>query len=266
MKCLLVWLLSPAILFGQSIPIGNTGVASVIPYCTSVGYPASPTAGMKVWYKSSSFSPCSATSESSWTDSSGNGLTATLNSPTGTFTCNANQIGAHNALSVSSSPSASFTNNPGGAQTAFAVFKIPTISNGINYTFLGSTAGGRFQYRVQGNGTGTGRVQVNAEGGAPLYSGTHNVTQNQWHMGMFRNGPTNQVQGNLDTVSDITGTWTSFSANPGTNLLFTNGNNGDEFFIGSIAEIIYYAGTELTPTQSLQTECYLIGAYGAFPQ
>ena len=257
--------LSIAIIVGASvaqiIPLGNVG-APIISYCTVPGYPSTPiSTGLTIWYDAGSFSPCASTTESSWTDSSGNGNTATFTA--GTFTCNSGQINGHNGLTVSGSPSASFTNQSGqNIETVFVVFKTPSsFTANANYTFYGTTSISNFQYRIGADASAHAFQQILAQQSSIQATGTIQITANAWHQGTWCSSVAggNASLLHLDLAADFSSTLRVLA---GPNRLFTNGTAGDEFWSGQIAEMLYYSGTGLTSAQIVQNECYLYGKYG----
>lgn len=256
----------------QFVPFPRTGGGpSVIPYCSSVGYPSAPYAGnvteglLAVEFSADSFSPCSATTETSWTDSSGNANTATFTA--GTATCNSGQLNGHNAVTLTGSIKASLANDlvAGGYQTAFVVFKQPSFSASTEYALFASTIINPFEYEISTSGSNVALQRSLQQDSAQRAIGTIPITANVWHQ-MFVD---TQVAGgslyqmNLDRVSDSTGT--SYVIG-GPNVLFYNAHDNNSFCTGcQIAEMfLYNAGTtsSLSSAHTLYNECYIYGKYG----
>lgn len=249
--------ISPLVSLNNSVPI--------IGYCSVPGYPAAPKAGMALWLKADSYSPCSATSESTWADSSGNSNTATFTS--GTFTCDSNQINGHNALTIAgATPKATLATTLSTPQTAFVVYKIASYTASHDYAIFGSTAPFSMEWRVTSNSGPTGATQmILRENIAVDMSGTLNITAGAWHKLTFSNAPsgasnTNSIR--LDNALDNQnlGSFVGFGGGP--NVLFLNGASNTEYFAGQIAEILYYGpsgGVSLSAADVTYNDCYLYG-------
>lgn len=246
-------------LFGQAMFFSsNVNQVPVIPYCTAVGYPGSPVpTGLTIRYSIDSIAPCSGGSVSALPDSSGNGNDATITA--GTVTCGAGVLNGHQAISVSGTPSGSFTSqNSQTLQTVFVVFLIPSFAANTQYAFFGSSVANGLEYRIGTNGSSVALQNILNTGIAQDVAGIIPVSANTWHQIVWDNAATSSFL-HLDRAVDAT---SSSILIPGSNRILNNAFGPGEYFNGKIAEMLYYSGSGLSSSDVVKNECYLYGKYG----